>query len=144
MTKEETVKIMAMLGAFYAGGKNDPKMQANAWHLILAKYDYRIASKAVMTFAENDRREYATFPAVGCIVQAIKDEQTKEEKPIKEITHNLFYGMDYINLSDEARNLISEERYNEWLKMNAEEFASNHTELTETLKENNRKLLGGV
>ena len=48
MTKEECVKIMAMLGAFYSGGKNDPKIQAAAWYKILYKYDFETADKAVL------------------------------------------------------------------------------------------------
>lgn len=134
MTKEETVKIMAMLGAFYSGGKNDPKIQAQAWHLILGKYPYGIAESAVLNFAENDTREYATFPTVGTIVAEIKAEQRRIERPIKEIVKAISYGYGYEQLTEVAKRNITEEHYNEWLNMDAEEFANKVNAFTEMLK----------
>ena len=134
MTKEETVKIMAMLGAFYSGGKNDPRIQAQAWHLILAKYPYDVAEAAVLHFAENDTREYATFPTVGTIVAEIKAEQMRLERPIKEIVKAISYGWDYDQLSEDARRNITEEHYSEWLHMDAEEFANKIGAFTTLLK----------
>ena len=124
MTKDETVKIMSMLGAFYSGSKNNAKMQAAAWHLILEKYDYEIAQKAVLNFAENDTREYATFPAVGVIVREIRNQQQLEAKPIKEVIRAISYGKGYEDISDDAKRIISKEVYNKWLKIDAEEFAA--------------------
>lgn len=123
MTKEECVKILAMLGAYYGGGKTDPVAQAQAWYLILQKYPYKVAERAVVNFAENDIRDYATFPAVGKIVQAIKSEITKDNAPIKEIIKAVSYGWSYSQLSGTASSLISEDKYDEWLSMDAEEFA---------------------
>lgn len=123
MTEKETVMIMAMLGAFYSGGKNDPKMQAAAWHKILNKYDYSAAEKAVLHFAENDTRDYATFPAVGKIVEAIRMQQQRESSSIKGVIRGISYGREYGDLSDESKAIISESKYNEWLKIDAEEFA---------------------
>ena len=124
MTKTETIQIMAMLGAFYSGGKNDPKLQAEAWYLILQKYDYKTAQKAVLNYAENDVRDYATFPAVGVIVKEIRDQQMREARPIREVIRGISYGKGYGELSDTAQSIISEEKYNDWLGINAEEFAS--------------------
>lgn len=124
MTKEETVKIMTMLGAFYSGSKNNAKMQAAAWHMVLEKYDFEIAQKAVLNFAENDTREYATFPAVGVIVREIRNQQYLEAKPIKEVIRAISYGKGYEDISDDAKRIISEEVYNKWLKVDAEEFAA--------------------
>ena len=124
MTKEETVKIMTMLGAFYSGSKNNAKLQAEAWHLVLQKYDYQTAQKAVLNFAENDTREYATFPAVGVIVREIRNQQMLEAKPIKEVIRAISYGKGYEDISDDAKRIISEEVYNKWLKIDAEEFAA--------------------
>ena len=124
MTKEETVKIMTMLGAFYSGSKNNAKMQAAAWHMILEKYDFEIAQKAVLNFAENDTREYATFPAVGVIVREIRNQQLLEAKPIKEVIRSISYGKGYEDISDDAKRIISKEVYNRWLKVDAEEFAA--------------------
>ena len=141
MTKEECVKIMAMLGAFYSGGKNDPKIQAQAWYLILGKYDYSITERAVLHFAENDTRDYATFPTVGRIVTEIKAEQLRIERPIKEIIRSVSYGYEYDTLTDDAKRLIWESLYNEWLNMDAEEFANKSGEYTDILKGKRDKLL---
>ena len=143
MTKTECIKIMAMLGAFYSGSKNDPKLQAEAWYLILGKYPYRIAERAVLHFAENDTREYATFPTVGAIVTEIGAEQMRIQKPIKEIVRAIAYGYDYTQLSDGARELIKEDTYNEWLAMDAEEYASKMHILSDALKGNQQKMLDG-
>lgn len=141
MTKEECVKIMAMLGAFYSGGKNDPKTQAHAWYLILGKYDFRLAEMAVLHFAENDNRDYATFPTVGKIVTEIKAMQMQLERPINDIIRSISYGKDYEQLPTNAKNLITEDLYNDWLKIDAEEFANRSGMFTDILKTNRDKLL---
>ena len=124
MTKQETITILMMLGSFYSGGKNEPKLQADAWHMILEKYDYEIAQKAVLNFAENDTREYATFPAVGVIVREIRNQQMLEAKPIKEVIRAISYGKGYEDISNDAKRIISEDVYNKWLKIDAEVFAA--------------------
>ena len=134
MTKEETVKIMALLGAFYAGGKNDPRTQAQAWYMILYKYDFDIAQSAVLRFAENDTREYATYPAVGSIVSAIKAETVARNKPVEEIIKGVSYGTGYERLSADAQKLIPADTYAEWLKVDAEEFQRNASKYGEILR----------
>lgn len=142
MSKQETIKIMAMLGAFYGAGKSNPEVMATAWHLVIGKYDYDIACRAVLNYATNDRREYATFPAVGNIVQAIEEELRKDEAPIKEIIRAISYGWYYDQLSKEAQNNITEEHYNEWLKMDAEEFSNKAKLMSEALRNNRKRLQG--
>lgn len=134
MTMQECVQILAMLGAFYGGGKTDPKAQVKAWYTILQKYPYETAERAVINFAENDVRDYATFPAVGKIVQAIKNEITKNNAPIKEIVRAISYGHGYDYISDDAKRLISKPMYDEWLSMDAEEFAHKAAGLQQHLK----------
>lgn len=124
MTKDETVKIMSMLGAFYSGSKNNAKMQAAAWHLILEKYDFEIAQKAVLNFAENDTRDYATFPAVGVIVKEIRKQRMLDEKPVKDVIRGVIMGKKYEDLDTEAKSLISETKYEDWLSLNSEYFVS--------------------
>lgn len=133
MIKEETIKIMAMLGAFYDGSKNNPKLQAEAWHLVLGKYDFETAQKAVLNFAENDTREYATFPAVGLIVKEIRMQQQKEARPIKEVIRAISYGKAWEDLSDDAKRIISPDVYEKWLKIDAEEFAAKSDSYAEML-----------
>lgn len=134
MTKEETVKILAMLNAFYAGGKNDPQQQLAAWYLILQKYDYSVAKRAVINFAENDVRQYATFPAVGVLISEIRKCEAEMEKPIKEIIHRIQMGLDYYGLSVKGQKLISEQQYNEWLKIDAEEFVNHSKDYADILR----------
>lgn len=124
MTKDETVKIMSMLGAFYSGSKNNAKMQAAAWHMILEKYDFEIAKKAVLNFAENDTRDYATFPAVGVIVKEIRKQRMLEEKPVRDVIRGVIMGKKYEDLDTEAKSLISETKYEDWLSLNSEYFVS--------------------
>lgn len=143
MTKEETIKIMAMLGAFYDSGKNNAKLQAEAWHLVLGKYDYMTAQKAVLNYAENDTRDYATFPAVGVIVKEIRKQQMLENKPIKEIIRAISYGKEYDDLSEQAKGVVSTKEYNKWLGMDAEEFANSVAPI-ETYLKNRVPMLGGA
>ena len=142
MTLDETVKIMALLGAFYGGGKSNPEVMAEGWYLVLEPYDYEMAGKAVLNYAKNDVREYASFPTVGNIVKCIKDEMAKEEAPIKEIVRAISYGWGHDQLSKDAQELITPLRYDEWLKMDAEEFANNAGKVSLALKDRQKSLTG--
>ena len=142
MTKKETIQIMAYLSAFYGAGKSNPEIMAEGWYLIIEPYDFEIAKRAVLTYARNDTREYGTFPTVGNIVKCIEEEMRKDQAPIKEIVRNISYGRDYSLLTAEAKSIISEERYNSWLKMDAEEFANKSMVIAETLKSERKRLIG--
>ena len=145
MTKQETIQIMAMLGAFYSGGKNDPRIQAEAWYLILKKYDFETAKVAVLKFAENDTRDYATFPAVGKIVEAIRIEEKARMKPIYEIKMSISHGRRYEDIDTYCKSLITKDMYNEWLSMDAELFEQKSSKLIEALKNENRnRLTAGI
>lgn len=125
MTKDETIKIMAMLGAFYSGGKNDPKAQAKAWHLILADYDFGIAQQAVLNFAKSDTRDYATFPTVGKIIAEIERMKKRKLLAVNEVLMGISYGRDFDMLSGDGQELIPKETYEAWLKVDPEEFSKN-------------------
>ena len=140
MTKSETIQIMAMLEAFYGQGKGNPEIMAEGWYLILEPYDFEIAKRAVLNYAKNDTREYGTFPTVGNIVKEIEAEMRKEQAPIKEVVRAISYGWGYDQLSKEAQANITQEHYNDWLNMDAEEFANKANALAGTLKEQ-KKLL---
>lgn len=142
MTKSETIQIMAMLGAFYGAGKSNPEIMAEGWYLILEPYDFDVAKRAVLAFAKSDTRDYATFPAVGKIVQAIENEMAKEQAPINEVVRAVSYGWGYEQLSAEAKQLIGYTKYNDWLKMDAEEFANNAGKMAGALKDKVKKLEG--
>lgn len=142
MNKKETIQIMALLSAFYGAGKSDPNIMAEGWYLILEPYDFEIAKRAVLNFAKNDTREYGTFPTVGNIVKCIEEEMRKSEAPIKEIVRSISYGKDYSQLSESAKNNISEDRYNSWLNMDAEEFSNKAHIMAETLRSERKRLQG--
>ena len=141
MTKNETIQIMAMLQAFYGMGKGNPEIMAEGWYLILEPYDFEIAKKAVLNYAKNDTREYGTFPTVGNIVKEIEAEMRKEQAPIKEVVRAISYGWGYDQLSKQAKANITEEHYNDWLNMDAEEFANKANVLAGALKDKQKKLL---
>ena len=140
MTKQETIQIMAMLGAFYGAGKSNPEIMADGWHLILEPYDFEIARRAVLNYAKNDVREYASFPTVGNIVKCINDEIAKDEAPVKEVVRAISYGWGYDQLSKDAKELVTPLRYDEMLKMDAEEFANKAGKIATSLKERYKKL----
>lgn len=142
MTKKETIQIMALLSAFYGAGKSNPEIMAEGWYLILEPYDLEVAKRAVLNYAKNDTREYGTFPTVGNIVKCIEDEMRKAEAPIKEIVRSISYGKDYSQLSEGAKNNISEDRYNSWLNMDAEEFSNKAHIMAETLRSERKRLQG--
>lgn len=142
MTKSETIQLMAMLQAFYGMGKGNPEVMAEGWFLILEPYDFEVAYRAVLTYAKNDVREYASFPTVGNIVKCINDEIAKDEAPVKEVVRAISYGWGYDQLSKEAKELVTPLRYDEMLKMDAEEFANNAGKVATTLKTKRKALTG--
>lgn len=141
MTKAEAIQVMAILAGLYGQGKGNPEVMAESWYLILEPYDFEIAKKAVLNYAKNDTREYGTFPTVGNIVKEIEAEMRKEQAPIKEVVRAISYGWGYDQLSKEAQANITQEHYNDWLNMDAEEFANKANALAGTLKEKQKKLL---
>ena len=142
MTKGETIDIMAMLEAFYGQGKGNPEIMAEGWFLILESYDFQTAQKAVLNYAKNDVREYASFPTVGNIVKCIEEEMRKDNAPIKEVVKAVSYGWGYNQLSADAKQIISEDRYDSWLKMDAEEFSNKAGIMAETLRSERKRLAG--
>ena len=143
MTKKETIRIMSMLGAFYGAGKSNPEIMAEGWHIILEPYKFRHAYNAVLEYAKEDTREYASFPTVGNIVKYIEKEQTKEQAPINEIVRAISYGKRYDQISGNARRLIGRDYYDDLLKMDAEEFAGKASAIAESLRNEQRRLESG-
>lgn len=142
MTKGETIDIMAMLEAFYGQGKGNPEIMAEGWFLILEPYDFEVAQRAVLSYVRNDTREYGTFPTVGNIVKCIEEEMRKDNAPIKEVVKAVSYGWGYNQLSADAKQIISEDRYDSWLKMDAEELSNKAGIMAETLRSERKRLAG--
>jgi hypothetical protein len=143
MTKAEAIQVMAILAGLYGQGKGNPEVMAESWYLILEPYDFQTARKAVLNFAKNDTREYGTFPTVGNIVKEIEAEMAKEQAPIKEVVRAISYGWSYDQLSDKAKANITKAHYEDWLNMDAEEFALNAGKLASSLKRNQKMLTEG-
>lgn len=142
MTKHESIQIMALLAGLYGQGKGNPEVMAEAWFLILEPYDFEIAKRAVLAYARNDTREYGTFPTAGSIVKCIEEEMRKDNAPIKEVVKAVSYGWGYNQLSADAKQIISEDRYDSWLKMDAEEFSNKAGIMAETLRSERKRLAG--
>lgn len=134
MTELETIKIMEVLNALYAGGNNEPRQQAIAWHCILCKHDFNETMNAVFRFAENDTRDYATFPTPGKIIAEIKAEESRNNATIKEIIRSIGYGKDYDELSEPAKALIPRESYCKWMNIKADEFAEKQEKYADFLR----------
>ena len=110
MKYEESIKILTVLSAFYGEGKADAQIMAVAWHEILKEYPYHVAYRAVMNFAKNDKREYASFPTAGKIIEAIE----KEQQVYSQIFNAMLNKRRYSELSEYAQKLITEEAFNEF------------------------------
>ena len=137
MNKTETLAIMSMLSAFYGQGKSDPQAMSNAWHLILRDYDYHIAERAVIRFAKNDIREYASFPGVGQIVRAIEN----ESKMANRIFNSIYQGNSYDSLSAEEQALISRENYLQGLAKDKQALLDERDKVIEALLKKQRQPL---
>lgn len=74
---------------------------------MLQDYDFLTANNAVTQYAKHDMREYATFPTVGVIVDAIR----KEEGVKNRIFNSLFRGCTYPELQERAKEIITEKQY---------------------------------
>ena len=109
MEQFEVTKIMAILSAFYGQGKADAETMAKAWSYILMPYDYAAAERAVLRFARNDVRDYATFPAPGVLVREIEFEQGVYKRTF----NKMFNRVPYDNLSDDEKSIVSRSDY-EW------------------------------
>lgn len=107
MTVQETIVILAMLSAYYGEGKSDPEQMVPAWHVILKDYDFATAQIAVVNFAKTDYRDYATFPSVGKIVQAIDAERLKR----RAVFNAALSEKPYEELDNQYREIVTEEQY---------------------------------
>ena len=139
MTESETMKVMAMISAFYGKPKADEKTMAKAWHVTLKDYDYEYAMMAVHVFARKDKREYGSFPTLGSIIGEIEY--------VQKAPHRIFAKMrkktEYKDLEQEERWLISEGAYNKALGKDEEELIDDHGVIIEYIKGNAQKMLKG-
>lgn len=145
MVKKETVKIMAMLCAFYGQGKGEPEAMADAWHIVLQEYSYNEACEAVINFAKTDTRDYATFPAVGKIVQEIEKGRAARGKAVNEVYLAIaLNNRSYEDLSAMAKAICPPTLFDEWRaysNRHADEFCANEAKYKGILRGNLNNLL---
>lgn len=111
MKKAETLKLLAMLSAFYGQGKADPDQMVSSWHLILKDYSYEEAENAIIAFAKTDCREYATFPAPGIIVREIEKQHAEEQGSRNRAWNTILRTEKYMALPVECREVVTEEQF---------------------------------
>lgn len=136
MTKEETLASLAHLSAFYGEGKSDVKMMVEAWHEVIGEYDYYIVKRAIIEFAKNDTRDYASFPPAGRIIEEIK----KQNGMYNRIYNELLKSTDYESLSEEAKKIIKKEIYDNFMNRNYEQKLNCREDVIKMLRKNDLQL----
>lgn len=127
MTRDETLKVLGILSAFYGQGKSDARMMASAWHALLKEYPYIVAERAVMKYAKHDKREYASFPPPGVICNAIEAEQ----KVLYGVRNKALKKAEYQELDTTAREWVTEPLY-EWMMQQSEDALLNDFDTLKT------------
>lgn len=140
MTQTETIKIMAMLSAYYGQGKSDAQIMAKAWHLILKDYPYTLAEKAVIEYAKNDTRDYAAFPAPGAIVRVIKAHEDEERKKANRIFGAMYDGIPYDEMPEDLKALCGRETYERGQALDDEELLARQDEFKEIIRNKQKRL----
>lgn len=140
MTKTETIKIMAMLSAYYGQGKSNAEIMANAWHLLLKDYPYNVVEQAVLTFARTDRRDYASFPAPALIIKVIEETQAERKALVSRTFNAMLNGRPYDDLTAEQRDMCHRELYEQGLKTDYEELIATQDAWKDAIR-NKRKAI---
>lgn len=142
MNKTETIKIMAMLSAYYGQGNANAEIMANAWHLLLCEYPYQVVEQAVMTFAKNDRRDYATFPPPGAIIKVIEDAQADRKVLANKVFNNLYNGVPYKELPPSQQEVCPEDVYQRGLDLDTEALLEKQEDFKSMIRTAQRRLEG--
>lgn len=120
MTLNETTQILFMLSAYYGQGKANPKLMAVAWHAILKDYQFGVAQEGVIEFAKNDKREYASFPTPGVIVDAIDNRVSARNGVI----NARLKDTPYEQLEDRYQAIVTKGKYEQISKEQIEQSRS--------------------
>ena len=145
MTKKETVRILGMLDCYYRDNRKiDPETMADAWHEIIADYEYDDIRRAVVEFVRTDRREYPTFPVPSQIIGGLETLDERERKWVNRIILGLMYGKDHEGLEDGCKRYLNKRNYErvadtwEYIRM-----VEHRDELVALLKKLHREELNG-
>lgn len=134
MTREEVGKVLALLSAYYDKGQRTMSVKATvvAWEYVIGQYEYNVAKRAVINFARNDTREYATFPSAGLIRKAIEE----EEAVPRLIFNSAFRGSPYETLPPRCKEEITEQAYGDIMGNKQEDLLEHKDRIIERLKSN--------
>lgn len=142
MEISETGKIMEVLSAFYGQGKSDVEKMLLAWNEILKDYKYNVVYQAVMTFARNDKREYASFPAPGAIIKVIEDAQADRKVLANKVFNNLYNGVPYKELPPSQQEVCPEDVYQRGLELAPESLLEKQEDFKDMIRTAQRRLEG--
>lgn len=140
MTIQETIKIMAMLSAYYGQGKSDAKIMAQAWHLILKDYPYNVAEAAVIKFAKEDNRDYGTFPTPGAIVKSIEAGEAEQKNLINRTFSAMLNEVPYGEMPEEQRAICDQKLYERGLNMDEEELLARQDDFKAEMRKEQKRL----
>ena len=143
MEINDTGKIMEVLSAFYGQGKSDTNKMLIAWHEILKDYPYSLVYQAVMTYAKNDRREYASFPAPGAIIEVIEKAEAEQHKLANRIFYALREGKPFGDLPEEQQRICDQGVYERGLQMDEEELLARADDFKRMIRKTQKRLTGG-
>lgn len=113
MTVDETIKVLSKLSAFYGEPKSDAREMAMGWHIVLKDYDFAYVDMAVIQFAMNDTRDYATFPTVGKFIQSIEHVKSTPYRLIGKARKKIPYD----SLETLEKRIIGRKAYDRMLDM---------------------------
>lgn len=141
MTRTEVGKVLALLSAYYDKGQRsmDVKATVAAWHYVIGEYDYDVAKLAVIEYAKNDTRDYASFPSAGVIRKAIENELAVPNR----IFNHLRKGIPYEGITDKEKTYIGEKAYNSLMSMREEALLDYHDTFVKRIRTENGLLLEG-
>ena len=140
MEINETGKVMEVLSAFYGQGKSDTNKMLIAWHEILKDYPYSLVYQAVMTYAKNDRREYASFPAPGAIMQVIEEAEAEQKNIVNRTFYALLHKTPYGEMPKEQQTICDQGVYERGLKMDEEELIARQDDFKRMLRKTQKRL----
>lgn len=140
MEINETGKVMEVLSAFYGQGKSDTNRMLIAWHEILKDYPYEMVYQAVMEYAKNDRREYASFPAPGAIMQVIEEAEAEQKNIVNRTFYVLLHKTPYGDMPKEQQAICDQGVYERGLKMDEEELIARQDDFKQMLRKTQKRL----
>jgi hypothetical protein len=133
MTRDETKKIIMLMGAVYPNFKpDDPKAMVDAWHLMLSDFEYADIENALRIYVRTSDEQFA--PSVNKLIAMIRKPQELSQMDFptvwryirKAISRSLYYSEEeFDKLPDEAKALVGAPgQLREWAQLASETIDS--------------------